>query len=156
MSIWNENYRMGISRFDQEHQELFRISEQILNQIRSYGDGRKKQLAEEWLLKQHHQFRGQVLSEDNYMDENGYEGLHLHRKLHDDFYKTQQLQYQMITERGKYTKEEIWDFVGTGVGWLIEHIANVDMAIIGKNIAPRRGRWNRRWRRKSTFCLYRC
>ncbi len=144
MSIWNVNYRMGIPRFDQEHQELFRISEQILNQIRSCGDesGRNKQLAEEWLCNLHHHFRGHVLSEEIYMAENGYEGLHLHRKLHDDFYKTQQLQYQTITEHGKYTKEEIWDFVGAGVGWLIEHIANVDMAIVGKNIAPRRGRWN--------------
>ena len=37
-------------------------------------------------------------------------------------------------KRGECSKEEIQDFVGSGIGWLLEHIATADMAIIGKGI----------------------
>ena len=54
--------------------------------------------------------------------------------LHDEFCNIQLKKYQDIVKRGECSKEEIQDFVGSGIGWLLEHIATADMAIIGKGI----------------------
>ena len=64
----------------------------------------------------------------------GYTGYTLHKMLHDEFCNIQLKKYQDIVKRGECSKEEIQDFVGSGIGWLLEHIATADMAIIGKGI----------------------
>ena len=38
MIKWSKNYLMGIDKFDEEHKELFRISDQIYNKVMERGD----------------------------------------------------------------------------------------------------------------------
>ena len=37
MIKWSKNYLMGIDKFDEEHKELFRISDQIYNKVMERG-----------------------------------------------------------------------------------------------------------------------
>lgn len=64
----------------------------------------------------------------------GYEGYALHKMLHDDFQNGQLIKYRQIIESGQCRESDVWDFIGSGVGWLLEHIATADMAIVGKGI----------------------
>ena len=44
------------------------------------------------------------------------------------------VKYQKFIENGQCNKDDVWDFIGSGIGWLLEHIATADMAIVGKGI----------------------
>ena len=41
MIKWSKNYLMGIDKLDEEHKELFRISDQIYNRVMERGDDAK-------------------------------------------------------------------------------------------------------------------
>lgn len=38
MLTWSDNYIMGIDQFDQEHQQLFRLAEQVIQRMRERSD----------------------------------------------------------------------------------------------------------------------
>lgn len=40
--------------------------------------------------------------------------------------------FEEIIERGNCSRDEVFDFVGVGIGWLLEHISTADMAIVGQ------------------------
>ena len=44
MIKWSKNYLMGIDKLDEEHKELFRISDQIHNKVMERGDDAKYRL----------------------------------------------------------------------------------------------------------------
>ena len=77
-------------------------------------------------------------AEEAYMRRIGYDGYGMHKKLHDDFRSIQMAKYQKFIENGQCNKDDVWDFIGSGIGWLLEHIATADMAIVGKGIRHRR------------------
>ena len=60
-----------------------------------------------------------------------------HKRLHDEFAESQLEKYKQIVESKWCSKEDILDFVGSCVGWLLEHVATADMAIVGKGILTR-------------------
>ena len=76
------------------------------------------------------------------MREIGYAGYAMHKALHDDFRKRELEKYRRVVDSGECRREDIQDFIGTGIGWLLEHIATADMAIVGKGVlasAPAEG-----------------
>lgn len=38
MLTWSDNYIMGIDQFDQEHQQLFRLADQVIQRMRERSD----------------------------------------------------------------------------------------------------------------------
>lgn len=136
MIFWSENYKMGIEEFDREHEKIFEIAESLLERVRSRGDEADMRLfiIREGLKYLHSYFERHARKEEAYMRKIGYEGYALHKMQHDDFCHIQMAKYQKIVSSGQCSKEEIWDFIGSGVGWLLEHIATADMAIVGKGV----------------------
>lgn len=136
MLAWSENFAMGVAELDEEHRHLFKISEQILEKLRTRGheDATRMFLVREGLNYLKGYFDGHAYREEAYMRKIGYEGYALHKVLHDDFRHIQIAKYQKIVDSGVCTKEDAWDFVGTGIGWLLEHITTADMAIVGKGV----------------------
>lgn len=138
MIKWSDNYIMGIEAFDNDHRRLFQLSEQIWNYLQERGDDARKRLflIREALTYISSYFDRHAKQEEAYMREIGYEGYAVHKALHDEFKNIQMMKYQKIVERGECSKGEISDFIGTGVGWLLEHIVTADLAIVGKGIMP--------------------
>lgn len=136
MIRWNDNYITGIEKLDKEHQQLFQMADQVLNKLRERGDEANYRifLVRETLTYITSYFERHAKAEEEYMRKIGYTGYTLHKMLHDEFCNIQLKKYQDIVKRGECSKEEIQDFVGSGIGWLLEHIATADMAIIGKGI----------------------
>jgi len=136
MIKWSDNYIMGIEAFDNDHRRLFQLSDQILNHLQERGDDSRNRLflVRETLTYISSYFDRHAKHEEAYMREIGYEGYALHKALHDEFKNVQMMKYQKIVERGECSKDEMLDFIGTGVGWLLEHIVTADMAIVGKGI----------------------
>lgn len=136
MIKWSKNYLMGIDKLDEEHKELFRISDQIYNRVMERGDDAKYRLflmneTLEYMLRY---FKRHAKSEEIYMREIGYAGYEFHKMLHDEFYNMLLKKKADIVKRNECSKKEIAELVGDGIGWLLEHIITEDMAIVGKGI----------------------
>mgnify|MGYP002982717194 FL=1 len=76
MIKWSKNYLMGIDKLDEEHKELFRISDQIYNKVMERGDDAKYRLflmneTLEYMLRY---FKRHAKGEEIYMREIGYSG----------------------------------------------------------------------------------
>lgn len=137
MIKWSKNYLMGIDKLDEEHKELFRISDQIYNKVMERGDDAKYRLflmneALEYMLRY---FKRHAKSEEIYMREIGYAGYEFHKMLHDELYNMLLKKKADIVKRNECSKKEIAELVGDGIGWLLEHIITEDMAIVGKGIS---------------------
>ena len=137
MIKWSKNYLMGIDKLDEEHKELFRISDQIYNKVMERGDDAKYRLflmneTLEYMLRY---FKRHAKSEEIYMREIGYAGYEFHKMLHDEFYNMLLKKKADIVKRNECSKKEIAELVGDGIGWLLEHIITEDMAIVGKGIS---------------------
>lgn len=134
---WSKNYLMGIDKLDEEHKELFRISDQIYNRVMERGDDAKYRLflmneTLEYMLRY---FKRHAKGEEIYMREIGYAGYEFHKMLHDEFYNMLLKKKADIVKRNECSKKEIAELVGDGIGWLLEHIITEDMAIVGKGIS---------------------
>ena len=137
MIKWSKNYLMGIDKLDEEHKELFRISDQIYNKVMERGDDAKYRLflmneTLEYMLRY---FKRHAKSEEIYMREIGYAGYEFHKMLHDELYNMLLKKNADIVKRNECSKKEIAEIVGDGIGWLLEHIITEDMAIVGKGIS---------------------
>ena len=137
MIKWSKNYLMGIDKLDEEHKELFRISDQIYNRVMERGDDAKYRLflmneTLEYMLRY---FKRHAKSEEIYMREIGYAGYEFHKMLHDELYNMLLKKKADIVKRNECSKKEIAELVGDGIGWLLEHIITEDMAIVGKGIS---------------------
>ena len=127
---------MGVESLDQEHQELFHISRQMLERMdaRGHEASTRRFVLREGLRFINGYFDSHAAREEAYMKQIGYEGYALHRMLHDDFRRVQLPKYEKLLEKGDCTKEDVWNFIGYGVGWLLEHVATADLAIVGKGV----------------------
>ena len=136
MLTWNESYLMGIEEFDAEHRRLFRIAEHILNLLRSRdGESATRMfVVREGLNYLKGYFAHHAAREEAYMRQIHYDGYALHKLLHDDFQRIQLTKYQKIVDSGSCTREDAWDFIGSGIGWLLEHITTADLAIVGRGV----------------------
>ena len=134
---WSKNYLMGIDKLDEDHKELFRISDQIYNKVMERGDDAKYRLflmneTLEYMLRY---FKRHAKSEEIYMREIGYAGYEFHKMLHDELYNMLLKKKADIVKRNECSKKELAELVGDGIGWLLEHIITEDMAIVGKGIS---------------------
>ncbi len=137
MITWSDNYIMGIKQFDYEHKQLFHLAEQILSKMRISNRNHPDThmfVIREAVTYINSYFERHAKEEEAYMRSIGYEGYALHKMLHDDFQNGQLVKYRQIIESGQCRESDVWDFIGSGVGWLLEHIATADMAIVGKGI----------------------
>ena len=134
MIVWNKSLEMGVESLDQEHQELFHISRQMLERMdaRGHEASTRRFVLREGLRFINGYFDSYAAREEAYMKQIGYEGYALHRMLHDDFRRVQLPKYEKLLEKGDCTKEDVWNFIGYGVGWLLEHVATANLAIVGK------------------------
>lgn len=139
MLEWSNRYIMGIDDLDQDHLQLFKISRKMIDTV---NEGVNDSNVRIFVLREgikylRSYFDRHALREESYMREHNYPDYALHKKLHDEFQDIQLVKYENIIESGACTKEQILDFVGTGIGWLLEHIATADMAIVGRGVLSR-------------------
>ena len=136
MITWNEHYQMGVPELDQEHRQLFRIAEGILRRVRTQGEDPATRMfvLREGLNYLQGYFAQHAAQEEAYMRRIGYDGYALHKRMHSDFEAVQMAKYRAIVQSGACTREDVWDFVGTGIGWLLDHIATADLAIVGRGV----------------------
>lgn len=137
---WKEHYNMGLEQFDNEHKQLFQIAGRIIETVEGpYGADEKNRMfiVREGVKYLKNYFLEHAAREEAYMRQIGYSEYDIHKRLHDEFQHVHLARFEQVIERGICTKEEAFDFVGVGIGWLLEHITTADMAIVGKGVLCR-------------------
>lgn len=134
---WNEHYTMGIESIDNDHQQLFHIAERLISTVedtRITNEHVRLFIVREGVKYLKNYFRDHAVREEAYMRDVGYADYAAHKQLHDEFQYVQLARFEEIIDRGVCSKKEALDFIGTGIGWLLEHITTADMAIVGKGV----------------------
>lgn len=134
---WRDEFNIGISSIDKEHQQLFKI----INKLFVFKDEEKDS---QWLCQEGIKFfRGHVSkhfsNEEAYMASIGYDGLEQHAQIHKNFRENTLPVLEEELERTSYGDEAVEHFLGVCTGWLIGHTLTEDIAIAGR----RKIRWEK-------------
>ena len=137
---WKDYYTMNLPEIDNDHKQLFRIAQRIVEMVDETGNADDRTrffVVREGVKYLKTYFAEHAVREEAYMRSIGYEHYLDHKRLHDEFQIVEIGRFEKVISRGSCTREEVLDFVGAGVGWLVEHIATADMAIVGKGVLCR-------------------
>lgn len=132
---WREAYNIGVKSIDREHKQLFSIINRLYElekEGRNSTFSCKEGLA---FFKAHATTHFE--NEENYMASIHYEGLELHRKIHQGFREDTLPSLEKELERSNYSEKAVEHFLGVCIGWLISHTLTEDIAIAGKNDTKR-------------------
>lgn len=134
---WNDRYLMGLEDLDKDHKQLFQISSRIIDTIqKSDGTNEWERMfaVREGVKYLKNYFLEHAAREEAYMRRIGYRDYAVYKYLHDEFQFGYMARFDSVIGRGSCTREEAFEFVGGGIGWLLEHVATADMAIVGKGV----------------------
>lgn len=124
--MWKDSYRLGVDRIDEQHMELFRMTEEMVTAAKNGAtvEAFQKILA---FLKDYviYHFR----DEEAYQASIGYSGLEAHREEHRQFTQTVLNYEKRLTENG-FDVKIIKDLAGTVTAWLIYHVVDTDQKIV--------------------------
>ncbi|MDR1649784.1 MAG: bacteriohemerythrin [Synergistaceae bacterium] len=132
--MWKETYRLGVETIDQQHQQLFKMVDDLVEVIdgSEHGDYKKKcadavSFLYDYTVR-HFQF------EEGYQASIGYKDIEAHKLQHKRFIVTVNNFAKRMTE-SEYNMQVVRAFCGSLVAWLNYHVADTDQKIVGKNLS---------------------
>lgn len=131
--IWRDEFNIGITLIDEEHQRLFTIVNRLFTL--EAEEKRNKRACQEGVkyLKEH--AMKHFDDEEKYMELTGYEDLETHRRLHKVFREKTLPALEKELIREDYSTSSIDHFLAVCAGWLIGHTLTEDKAIAGGKIS---------------------
>lgn len=124
--MWKDSYRLGVERIDQQHMELFRMTEDLVNAVKA-GAGVEEYQKALGFLKDYvvYHFR----DEEAYQASIHYDGMAAHKEEHRQFTQTV-LDYEKRLTGNGFDQKTMKDLAGTVTTWLIYHVVDTDQKII--------------------------
>ena len=124
--MWKDTYRIGVDRIDQQHMELFRMTEELVNAVK---EGAAVEVYQRILgfLKDYviYHFR----DEEAYQESIHYSGIEAHKEEHRKFTETVLHYEERLTSNG-FNEKTMKDLAGTVTAWLIYHVVDTDQKIV--------------------------
>ena len=136
--MWKDSLRIGVDLVDEQHRELFRITEELLKELRGSGEQRKQKCISTVHFLKDYAVK-HFADEEAYQKSIGYKGFDAHKKLHDRFRETV-LHHESNMAESDYADKDIKAFIGMLIAWLLYHIADADQKYVkeaGPTEAPR-------------------
>lgn len=116
----NEKHSLGIPTIDNQHRELFRMTNEV-HQLLINGNDRNKAIK---VLKRLYAYTGyHFTSEESIQKEYGYPGLSGHAKIHGHFKKRIKEELEGMRDKGNSPLSPLQDFL---VEWILKHIQGED------------------------------
>lgn len=124
--MWKDSYRLGVERIDNQHIELFRMTEDLVNAVKGGATVEAYQKALGF-LKDYviYHFR----DEEAYQVSINYSGIEAHKEEHRQFTQTVLNYEKRLIENG-FEEKTMKDLAGTVTAWLIYHVVDTDQKII--------------------------
>lgn len=135
--VWEDRLNIGVDIIDQEHKKLFKI----INKLFAYGEDEEKS---QWVCREGVKyFRDHAMKhfadEEEYMQSIHYSGLHIHKRIHEDFRDTILPALQQELDETDYSEDAVSHFLGVCTGWLLGHTMVEDRAITGEAVSQWEG-----------------
>lgn len=127
--VWDDRFNIGVEIIDKEHKKLFKI----MNKLFTANEHEKKSgwFCQEGIKYFKEHAIKHFSEEEAYMESIGYQGLEMHKRLHEDFRMRTLPSLEKELEKTGYCEEAISHFLGVCAGWLIGHTLTEDHAIAG-------------------------
>lgn len=127
--IWRDEFNIGITLIDEEHQRLFTI----VNRLLTLGTEEKKnkRACQEGVKYFKEHAMKHFDDEEKYMELTGYEDLETHKRLHRGFRENSLPALEKELIREDYSPSSVDHFLAVCAGWLIGHTLTEDKAITG-------------------------
>lgn len=119
LQTWNEGFRLGIRKIDEEHATFLNILNSLENAV-AQGRGKAEvgKAIDELMLYAYHHFSG----EEQMLQESGYPDYERHRKIHEAA-TGKILEIANLHQAGIFDASQM---VGALTDWLIKHIQGTD------------------------------
>lgn len=120
--MWKESYRLGVELIDQQHRELFAMTEELVSAVEQGATAADYEKAVGFL---------QDYVIEHFRDEEAYlaslhaRDLAAHRVEHQAFTETVENYGERLKENG-FDKKTMKDLIGTVTAWLIYHVVDTD------------------------------
>lgn len=124
--MWKDSYRLGVESIDQQHIELFRMTEALVNAVKEEAPAETcKEVLE--FLKDYviYHFK----DEEAYQASIHYSGIEAHKAEHRQFTQTV-LEYEKCLKENGFDRKTMKDLAGTVTVWLIYHVVDTDQKIV--------------------------
>lgn len=124
--MWKDSYRLGVERIDNQHMELFRMTEDLVNAVKNGAAVASYQKALGF-LKDYviYHFR----DEEAYQASIHYSGMKAHQDEHRQFTQTV-LDYEKRLLENGFDEKTMKDLAGTVTAWLIYHVVDTDQKLV--------------------------
>lgn len=124
--MWKDSYRLGVERIDNQHIELFRMTEDLVNAVKNGATAEACQKALGF-LKDYviYHFR----DEEAYQASIHYSGIKAHQDEHRQFTQTV-LDYEKRLVENGFDEKTMKDLAGTVTAWLIYHVVDTDQKLV--------------------------
>lgn len=131
--VWEERFNIGVDVIDKEHKKLFKI----INKLFAFGEDEEKS---QWVCKEGIKyFKDHAVKhfadEEAYMEDIHYNGLKVHKRIHEDFREKTLPALEKELEQTDYDPDAVSHFLGVCTGWLLGHTLTEDHAIAGRAIS---------------------
>ena len=128
---WKEEYCIGVPKIDAEHRQMVRIVTKIDHIFDEKDTQRNRRTCIEALKYLKNYTLEHFSHEEAYQISIGYEGYEAHKKVHDDF-REYVMQQENVLAQKDYSPESVKEFIKKLTEWLVNHILNMDQAIVNK------------------------
>lgn len=133
--IWKDEFNIGITLIDEEHQRLFTIINRLL--ALEAEEKKNKRACQEGIKYFKEHAMKHFDDEEKYMELTAYEDLETHRRLHRGFRENSLPALEKELIREDYSPSSVDHFLAVCAGWLIGHTLTEDKAITGE----KRSKW---------------
>lgn len=140
---WKDYYTMNLPEIDNDHKQLFRIAQRIVEMVDETGNADDRTrffVVREGVKYLKTYFAEHAVQEEAYMRSIGYEHYLDHKRLHDEFQIVEIGRFEKVLSRGSCTREEVLDFVGAGGRQILCRVGGPQLAGIP---GIRRSAWNK-------------
>lgn len=130
-TLWKDEYKIGIDKIDDQHCQLFRKIENLLEIVRTGNGERNRMECMEIInfLVSYTTFHFDT--EEKLQRKMGYVSYEKHVKIHENFKNTVEA-YKDLLEKD-FSAKTLKSFIGTLLAWLVNHVCVCDRKIM-KNI----------------------
>ncbi len=131
--IWTDEFNIGITLIDEEHQRLFTIINRLF--ALEAEEKKNKRACQEGIKYFKEHAMKHFSDEEKYMELIAYEDLETHRRLHRGFRENTLPALEKELIREDYSPSSVDHLLAVCAGWLIGHTLTEDKAITGEKIS---------------------
>ncbi|MCL2372300.1 MAG: bacteriohemerythrin [Defluviitaleaceae bacterium] len=128
--MWRDEFLMGVPHIDAQHRSLFGKAGELADLISQGVDSNREAIIGVIEFLKNYAIT-HFADEEKYQEETNYENIESHKLQHKAFIKTFLTHEKRLIDSG-FSEAEVKHAANSLTEWLIHHVSNLDLRIVGK------------------------